>query len=188
VAALGLAGVPATARRRRAARRLMAEVDAMSGVEFEDRLATAFADLGYRVQTTAGSGDFGADLLVERDRVLTVVQAKRYEGAVGIGAVQEVIGARRYYAAERAMVVTNSRFTPAALSLAGSDEVAVVARGELADLLAISAARRGGDGRWLFVHQVVTGLVLLGAAVLGLARLGWRMAGLLRPGRKGRAV
>lgn len=62
--ALTLLGVPAALRRERAIRTGVGELDAMSGGEFEDRLAVLFADLGYAVTRTRASGDFGADLLL----------------------------------------------------------------------------------------------------------------------------
>ena len=52
-------------------------IDDMTGEEFEDWLARRFRRAGWRVRHTAQSGDFGADLLIERDGEEWVVQAKR---------------------------------------------------------------------------------------------------------------
>jgi restriction system protein len=119
-------------RRRRAG---LARIDAMSGEEFEAFLAQLFVRLGHRVERVgAGGGDFGADLLLrDRDGACFVVQAKRYTRPVGVKAVQEVLGARGYYQADRAAVVTNSTFTAAAVKLAQANDVDLWDREQLAE-------------------------------------------------------
>ena len=100
----------------------------MNGGEFEQRLAVLFRALGYRVSTTRATGDFGADLVLERDGVRTVVQAKRWDDSVGIEAVYEVVGAKAHYGASEAVVVTSSVLTPSAAELADDNGVALVER------------------------------------------------------------
>ena len=94
----------------------IAEVDAMSGQQFERFLVRLFRELGYGVRHVGGGGgDFGADLVVERGGVRIAVQAKNYEsGKVGNEAVQQAIAGATYYDCQQAMVVTNSSFTRAA--------------------------------------------------------------------------
>src|SRR5688572_23484112 len=53
------------------------DIDSMTGPQFERRLVVLFRDLGYSATHTGRLGDFGADLVVERDGTRTVVQAKR---------------------------------------------------------------------------------------------------------------
>jgi HJR/Mrr/RecB family endonuclease len=38
----------------------------MTGVQFEDRLAYYFKEQGYKVRTTASTGDHGAYLIIEK--------------------------------------------------------------------------------------------------------------------------
>lgn len=94
-------------------------IDEMSGRTFEERLRLHFNDRGWHIQLTPVSGDFGADL-VGTDALgqRVVVQAKRYHGSVGVHAIQEVLGGKAHYGATRAIVVTNSTFTPNARTLA----------------------------------------------------------------------
>lgn len=80
--------------------------------------------------------DYGADLVAEFNGQRTVVQAKRYRHPVGLKPVQEVTGARAHYRAGRAMVVTNSSFTPQAVKLAHSTGVELWDRSRLAHELA----------------------------------------------------
>lgn len=76
VSVLGLSGRSRFARAERLRRSGIVTVDTMDGVEFEQRLGSLYESLGYRVQPTAVTGDFGADLVLARSGVRTVVQAK----------------------------------------------------------------------------------------------------------------
>lgn len=96
----------------------MLDIHHMTGENFEVYLMHQFRRMGYRVTHTGQSGDFGADLILNKYGRKTIVQAKRYSGTVGIKAVQEVISAREYYHAKNAIVVTNSYFTKSAKELA----------------------------------------------------------------------
>lgn len=70
------------------------------------------------IEPTPTTGDQGADVIMVVDGVKIVIQAKKYTGVVGNAAVQEVFAAMQFYDADYAMVVTNSRYTPAAQTLA----------------------------------------------------------------------
>ena len=118
-------------------------IDAMDGTQFEEFLAVMFVHLGYHVQHVGTSHDFGADLVVTSPRQRIVVQAKRYAGNVGIGAVQEVLGAVQYYRGTRGMVVASSGFTESARELAGRSGVELWDR----QRLAAAMARTVGRGR-----------------------------------------
>lgn len=173
-AALALSGVPAALRGERRRRSGIADVDGMSGSEFEARLAALFADIGYAVVRTGASGDFGADLVLEGVDGRTVVQAKRYDGAVGIDAVQQVIGATRYYDATRALAVTNSTFTSAATELAAAHDVELLDRAVLVGLLAASPLDADHSPPLsLLAREVAGGAVLALFAAGGLFRLVW---------------
>lgn len=99
------------------------KLNSLTGEEFEELLKAYFRKSGYKVELTPKSGDYGADLIVRKNGEKIIVQAKRYKGSVGISAVQEVIGAREYYKGSKALVITNSYFTPAAKELAGKTKV-----------------------------------------------------------------
>lgn len=101
----------------------LAKVDKMDGREFEKYLKVYFEKLGYRAKTTKDSNDYGADLILTKGSEKIVVQAKRYARNIGIEAVQEIIGARNYYEADRAIVATNRYFTASAKRLAEKCDV-----------------------------------------------------------------
>lgn len=119
------------------------EVDTMEGVEFEQRLARLFVDLGYQVETTVTTGDYGADLILHSDEGCVVVQAKRSSRAVGVAAVQEAHTAMAHYGAQRAIVVTNNRFTRQAAVLADDAGVTLYDRTWLVESMASAVEALG---------------------------------------------
>lgn len=106
-------------------------VDLMSGYEFESFLKTVFEKMNYTVQQTKLSGDQGADLVISKFGEIIVVQAKRWGGAVGNSAIQEVVAAIKHYGAHKGMVVANTQFTNSAVELAKSNQITLIDREEL---------------------------------------------------------
>jgi restriction system protein len=131
---------------RRLKRAGIFEIDGMTGAMFEQRLAVLFRGLGYSAEIVGSSGgDYGGDLIVAKEGTKTVVQAKCWKKNVGVKAVQEAVGARGYYGADTALVVTNARFTKQAQELARKNKVKLWGREELIE--AILKAQKGTAGR-----------------------------------------
>lgn len=101
----------------------MLDVDRFTGRQFEQYLQFLFEKLGFKTTLTPPQGDFGADLILERDGLRTAVQAKRFAGTVGVEAVQQVVAAMPFYECNRAIVVTNSYFSKRAKELAKANQV-----------------------------------------------------------------
>ena len=57
-------------------------------------------------------------VIAEKDDVKYAIQCKRYNGPIGVSAVQEVIASKSLHDCHVACVLTNSSFTPAAVELA----------------------------------------------------------------------
>lgn len=113
----------------------IAQVDKMTGEQFERFLGELFKHRGFKVSYTAASGDYGADLILKDGRDVIAVQAKRYSSTVGVKAVQEIIGAVKMYKATEAWVVTNSTFTKQAVKLADINDVYLIDRKELIEMI-----------------------------------------------------
>lgn len=96
------------------------------GFEFEEYVGRLFKKLGYNVEQTKLSGDQGADLIIEKDGIKTVIQTKLYSQPVGNKAVQEVVGSIAYYKADAGAVVTNSTFTASAIELANKNNIELI--------------------------------------------------------------
>lgn len=109
----------------------LSKIDKMTGEEFEYYLKLRLQRLGFKVEMTPTSHDYGADLFCFNKDDTIVIQAKRYDANVGTKAVQEVVGARDYYEAETCVVITNSYFTINALNLAEVNKVALIDRDKL---------------------------------------------------------
>ena len=124
---------------RTLARSGIAEIDVMDGRRFEQRLGVLFRGLGYSVEQTRNRGDYGADLVVAKDGVRTVVQAKRWTKTVGIKAVQEAHASAAMYRCTRSMVVTNRYYSPQAKKLAHVNNVTLWDRDDLVRALASAA-------------------------------------------------
>lgn len=111
------------------------KVDNMTGKEFEFFLSACYKKLGYSVTPTPVTQDYGADLILIKDGIKTVVQAKRSKNPVSVKAVQEIVAAIKYYKASQALVVTNNKFTKNARNLARFNKVSLLERGELMDFI-----------------------------------------------------
>jgi restriction system protein len=122
-----------------------AELDQLSGVEFEAFLAGLFRSQGYAAELTPTSGDYGADLILSKDGRSIAVQAKRYMGSVGVQAVQEALSGQAYYQCQTAWVITTGVFTTNALELAQKSGVKMIGRSEIGNLMAQHTAKTIND-------------------------------------------
>jgi len=113
-----------------------AELDQLSGVEFEQFLAGLFRAQGYAIELTPISGDYGADLILSKDGNRIAVQAKRHIGSVGVKAVQEALSGQSYYQCHTAWVITTGAFTINALELAKKSGVKMIGRSDIGNLMA----------------------------------------------------
>ncbi|RPF55272.1 restriction endonuclease [Aquisalibacillus elongatus] len=113
----------------------ISDIDKMSGVQFEYFLKLLFKHQGYKVSETNTTGDYGADLILTKEQQKIIVQAKRYKSRVGIKAVQETVSAIPYYNGTEGWVVTNNEFTDAAINLAKTNNVRLIERKELMEMI-----------------------------------------------------
>jgi restriction system protein len=112
------------------------DLDHLDGHAFERYLSYLFENLGCKkVEVTKGSGDFGADIIAEKDGRRIAIQAKRYSGKVNLKAVQEIYSAKKHYSADIALVVTNNYFANSAIQLAKSTNVYLWDRNKLVHIL-----------------------------------------------------
>ena len=99
-------------------------LDYLSGEEFEEACAKILNKNGFKnIQLTPKSGDYGGDILAEKDQIKYVIQCKRYNSSIGVSAVQEVIASRTIYKCHVGVVLTNNYFTKAAEKLADENNI-----------------------------------------------------------------
>lgn len=121
------------------------QLDTLSGEEFEEFLAGLFRGQGYTVELTPITGDYGADLILNKDGQRICVQAKRYKGSVGVAAVQEALSGKSYFQCDAAWVVSTGTYTPNAQELAAKSGVKMIGRADIGNLMAQSAAKSRND-------------------------------------------
>jgi restriction system protein len=109
----------------------LATVDEMSGVEFEEFVAAQLRTRGWGVTHTASTGDYGVDLVANKDGIRMAVQCKRLARAVGVAAVQQVVSGALHHGCNQTVVVTNQAFTKAARQLATTHRCRLVGREQL---------------------------------------------------------
>lgn len=111
-------------------------MDEMEGHDFEFFCADLLEKRGFmEVEVTRGSGDFGIDILAEKDGVTYAVQCKRYNGPVGVEAVLRTYGGRDYYERMVGVVMTNQYFTAPAVEAAKKLQILLWDRGYLDSML-----------------------------------------------------
>jgi HJR/Mrr/RecB family endonuclease len=93
-------------------------INKMSWQQFELLIEWFFEKQGYKVKRMKKSHDQGADMILKRNDERVVVQIKKQKKTTGNKAVQEVHSARGYYQANRAIVITSSRYSKPARELA----------------------------------------------------------------------
>lgn len=111
------------------------KVDNMSGIIFEEFLLEHFKHLGYTGYLTPRTENFGADLVLQKDGINVVAQAKRWKNNVGVDAIQQVLAAMKHYDSNKGIVVTNSSFTNSAYELASSNGIELWNRTKLIEMI-----------------------------------------------------
>ena len=104
-------------------------------IEYESIVATNLSNLGFITRTTSISGDFGVDILAEKNGISFAIQCKMYSAPVGINAVQEISSGRIHYKQDYGVVVSNASFTKAARELAKTNNIILLKDNELDKLL-----------------------------------------------------
>lgn len=140
----------------KAGRRTLAEVDAMSGTEFEELVASLCRRDGCtEVRRVGGSHDNGADVVGHLpDGRAMVIQCKRYAPSSTIASreLRDLLGAKVHFRADVAVFVTTTRFSRPSEKFAVEHGILAVHRDHLglwnngASLLSLSGVNGHGQG------------------------------------------
>lgn len=120
----------------RAGRRRPGEMDLMEGRDFEFYCAELLENNGFQeIKVTKSSGDYGIDILAEKDGITYAIQCKCYGTPVGVKAVQEAYAGRDYYDCMVGAVMTNQYFTAPAVEAAKKLKILLWDRGYLESMM-----------------------------------------------------
>ena len=112
------------------------QLDKMDGHQFEYACADILKANGYKhVKVTRSSGDFGVDVIAEKDKVRYAIQCKRYNHKLDNTPIQEVVGGLAYYQCDKGVVMTNQYFTEPAKQLAQVNDIKLLDRDTLSHMV-----------------------------------------------------
>ncbi len=111
------------------------EIDLMQGAEFEKYLSILFNSMGFKVTSTPEKGNFGADIILNKDSRIIAVRAKRYNKTVGVDIVQKSYAAKSYYNAHEVWIVTNQNYSAAAQEFAQKSGMKLINRQQLINII-----------------------------------------------------
>lgn len=112
------------------------KLDEIEGHDFEYYCAELLKKRGFiDVSVTKGSGDYGVDVLAEKEGVTYAIQCKAYSAPVGVKAVQEAYAGREFYDRMVGAVLTNQYFTKPAVEAAKKLKILLWDRGYLDSMI-----------------------------------------------------
>lgn len=115
--------------------RTVPDIEELEGHDFEYYCADLLrCDHFQNVEVTKGSGDYGVDILAEKDGITYAIQCKRYSKPVGVKAVQEAYAGRDMYDRMVGVVMTNQFFTTPAVEAAKKLKILLWDGGYIAEM------------------------------------------------------
>ena len=129
-------------RRRRLLMLRGSELAVMTPVGFEMHCAQVLQSQGWICCATRASGDFGVDVLAERQGRRVAIQVKKWRSRVDLSAVQQAATGAAMYGASAAAVVSVSGYQASAVRLARANRVLLLSYNDLFDF-----TRRGPSAR-----------------------------------------
>ncbi len=109
----------------------------MDPLEFERLVCRLYSKMGYEVQTTARTGDEGADGFLTKDGAKYVLQCKRVQNSVGQPILRDLYGTFMHFQCQGGIVVTTGSVSSAAREWAHGKPITIVEIDELQQLLQV---------------------------------------------------
>ena len=110
------------AKQRRYQMSHLADIDHMTGRDFEHYVCHLLVHRGFVATVTPASNDFGVDIIAHRNGQKYAIQVKRYHNGVSLFLSDAVTG-KQHYGCDCAMVITNSFFTEGAKEIPAIDRL-----------------------------------------------------------------
>jgi len=123
---------------------LTADIDSLSGTDFERLMEMYYQDKGYKVQRIGGSGDHEVDLILQDKKGFKIaVQCKRWKKDVGNDIVLRLNSGKRVHGCYDAWIVTTSHFTRSAKEAAESLNIKLINGAQVQDMIGRWRKERG---------------------------------------------
>lgn len=115
---------------------LTADIDTLSGTDFERLMESYYRDKGYQVERVGGSGDHEVDLILQDKKGYKIaVQCKRWKKNVGNDIVLRLKAGKQVYGCYDAWIVTTSHFTKAAIQIAEQLNIKLINGAQVHDMI-----------------------------------------------------
>ncbi len=117
------------------------DVDRLNPNLFEATIGALYNKQGFEVYLTPYSNDKGVDVVVLKNGENYLIQAKQTKSLVGNEAIQEICTAKKYYEDKfkeqfKLLTITNNDYSSSATILAKSNDITLLNRGHLENLIA----------------------------------------------------
>ena len=114
----------------------LTQIDNLDGWEFEKYIGELLKLTGFKnVIITKGSGDFGADIVAEKENDKYAFQCKRFSSNIGPKPIGEVLRGMNKYKCNKGVVITNNYFTKQAIQEAKVSNIELWDRDKLSMLI-----------------------------------------------------
>ncbi|WJQ82599.1 restriction endonuclease [Brevibacillus brevis] len=115
---------------------LTADIDTLSGTDFEHLMESYYRDNGYQVERVGGSGDHEVDMILQDKKGYKIaVQCKRWKKNVGNDIVLRLKAGKQIYGCYDAWIVTTSHFTKAAIQIAEPLNIKLINGAQVHDMI-----------------------------------------------------
>lgn len=116
------------------------DIDRLHPNLFEASIASLYKSQGFEIYLTPYSNDKGVDVVVLKKGENYLIQAKQTKSLVGNEAIQEICTAKRYYEDKfneefKLLTITNNDYSSSAKILAKSNDIKLLNRGHLENLV-----------------------------------------------------
>ncbi|WFB65017.1 SNF2-related protein [Sphingobacterium sp. WM] len=116
------------------------DIDRLNPNLFEATIGALYNKQGFEVYLTPYSNDKGVDVVVLKNGENYLIQAKQTKSLVGNEAIQEICTAKKYYEDKfkeqfKLLTITNNDYSSSATILAKSNDITLLNRGHLENLI-----------------------------------------------------
>jgi len=109
----------------------LADLNRLTGSQFEALIGSLFKKDGYTVRHCGGSGDEGIDLVLLMGQEKDVVQCKRWKSDIGSPVLRDFYGALMHAAARHGFIITTASFSPSARDFARGKPISLISGPEI---------------------------------------------------------